>query len=140
MQLFNYTWMLLEKADRTDRESDLMVDAAHASRLFWEEAGAPANHARSDWQVSHVYATVGSGEQAVSYAEKCLAICQAHAIGDWDLAYAFEALARGYAVAGDWEAAARYEMACREAAQQIAGAEDQKQLLDDLTTLPRPGG
>jgi len=28
--LFNYTWTLIEKPDRTERETDLMIDSAHA--------------------------------------------------------------------------------------------------------------
>ncbi len=31
--LFNYCWTLVEKVDRTERETDLMIDAAHASRF-----------------------------------------------------------------------------------------------------------
>lgn len=44
--LFNYVWTLLEREDRTVRETERMVDAAHASRLFWEVAGEPVNWAR----------------------------------------------------------------------------------------------
>jgi len=41
--LFNYCWTLIEKDDRTEREIDLMIDAAHASRFFWQTVGEPVH-------------------------------------------------------------------------------------------------
>lgn len=96
IELFNYVWTLLEKADRTEGESGRMIDPAHASRFFWEEVGEPANHARGEWQIARVYATVGRAEPALHHAHRCLEICEMHGIGDFDLAYAYEALARAH--------------------------------------------
>jgi hypothetical protein len=45
-ELFNYVWTLLEKADRTARETELMVAAAYASRFFWELPGGVVQHLR----------------------------------------------------------------------------------------------
>ncbi|MBA3365103.1 MAG: hypothetical protein H0U03_04865, partial [Actinobacteria bacterium] len=56
VDLFNFVWTLLEKADRTGEEDDTMLHAAHASRFHWGEVGAPVNLARGEWQVSRVYA------------------------------------------------------------------------------------
>jgi DNA-binding transcriptional MerR regulator len=135
--LFNYTWTLLEKSDRTRRESELMIHAAHASRFFWEEIGAPVNHARGEWQVSRVYAVLERGEPALFHAQRCLEICEEHGIGDFDLAYAYEALARAHAVVGDDASAARYERLAREAAEHIAEKDDRDLVLVDLASLPR---
>jgi len=33
--LFNLTWSLLDKKDRTREEDDKMLNAAHASRFHW---------------------------------------------------------------------------------------------------------
>jgi hypothetical protein len=136
VDLFNHTWTLLEKEDRSERESDLMVDAAHASRFFWEEAGGPVNHARGEWQLSCVYATLGRAEPALVHAQRCLDLCDRHGIVDFDLAYAHEALARAHAVAGDADAAGRAAARAREAAERIAEADDREQLLADLATVP----
>jgi DNA-binding transcriptional MerR regulator len=135
--LFNHTWTLLEKADRSERETDLMIAATHAQRFFWEEIGEPANHARGEWQIARVYSTVGRAEPALYHAQRCLQICEEHGIGDWDLAFAYEGLARAYAVAGESDASARYEAQAREAAEHIAEADDRELLLGDLDTLPR---
>jgi tetratricopeptide (TPR) repeat protein len=137
IELFNYVWTLLEKQDRNQRESDRMIDAAHASRLFWEEVGEPVNHARGEWQISRAYATAGRAEPALHHAERCLGLCEEHGIGDFDLAYAYEALARAHGIAGEAETAARYEEQAREAAERIAEQDDRDLLFSDLETLPR---
>ena len=74
-----------------------MIHAAHASRYHWGEAPEckPENLARGEWQVSRVYTVVGFPEAALRHARRCLDICEEHGLGDWDLAYAYEAVARG---------------------------------------------
>jgi hypothetical protein len=134
--LFNYTWTLLEKDGRTKRDEDLMVHAAHASRFFWDEIGGPVNHARGEWQVSRVYATLGRTEPALHHARRCLEICEENGIGDFDLAYAYEALARAHAVGGEPDAAARFAELAREAGARIEEDDDRELFESDLTTLP----
>jgi len=135
-QLFNRTWELLDKQDRTAEEAMEMLHAAHASRSHWGKIGAPVNLARGEWQVSRVYAVLGRGEAALVHARRCLEICQANAIGDFDLAFAYEALARAHAVSGEIEQCRRNLKLARIAAEQIDGEEDRKLLLDDLATVP----
>ena len=135
-ELFNYVWTLLEKDDRTERESDRMIDAAHASRFFWEEVGEPANHVRGEWQISRAYATVGRAEPALYHARRCLELCESHGIGDFDLAYACEALARAHALAGNDDASRRFRDQAYEAAEVVADDEDRELVMSDLATLP----
>jgi hypothetical protein len=139
VDLFNRTWELMGKQDRTVEEDDAMLHMAHASAHHWrsEGSGATANNlARSEWQVSRVYTVLGRGEPAGYHARRCLEICQAHAIGDWDLAYAYEALARAASVAGDVTAAGRWAEQARRAAEDIAEDEDRDAVLADLATIP----
>jgi hypothetical protein len=134
--LFNFVWTLLEKEQRSTNEDDLMIHAAHASRLHWERPGAPVNHVRGEWQVSRVYAALGRGEPSLHHARRCLELCEEHGIGDFDLAYAYEALARAHSVAGAREKASRYAGLAREQAERVADREDREHLLEDLATLP----
>jgi DNA-binding transcriptional MerR regulator len=134
--LFNHTWTLLEKPDRTERETDLMVHAAHASRFMWEEIGEPVNHARGEWQIARVYAVVDRPEPALHHARRCLEIVEEFGVGGFDLACAYEALARAHATAGEREAARRYEALGREAAARIADADDRELVIGDLDSLP----
>jgi hypothetical protein len=139
VDLYNHTWTLLEKADRTERETDLMVHAAHASRFLWEDIGEPVNHARGEWQIARVYAVVGRPEPALYHARRCLAIVEEQGVGDFDLACAYEALARAHATAGQTEAARRCEALGREAAARIADADDRAVVVGDLDSLPSDG-
>jgi DNA-binding transcriptional MerR regulator len=134
--LFNYTWTLLEKPDRTEREADLMIHATHASRFMWEEIGEPVNHARGEWQIARVYSVLDRPEPALFHARRCLQIVEEHGIGDFDLACAYEALARAHAVAGEREAARRHELQGREAARRIEDPDDRELVLADLDALP----
>jgi hypothetical protein len=135
--MFNHVWSLMETADRTIEQDDRMLHMAHASRLHWElSEGAPENLARGEWQVSRVHAMLGRGEPAIHHARRCLQICQANGIGDFDLAYAYEALARAHGVAGDEHEARRYASLAREAAAGIVESDEREQFEQDLAMLP----
>jgi DNA-binding transcriptional MerR regulator len=56
-ELFNYVWTLMETEERTERENELMVAAAYASRFFWDEIGEPFRLARGEWQISRACST-----------------------------------------------------------------------------------
>ena len=94
VDLYNYTWTLLEKHDRTRDDDDELLNATHASAYHWSRAAGagPQNAARSQWQISRVNAVLGRGEAALYHAERCLELCTENGIGDWDLAAAYEAL------------------------------------------------
>jgi DNA-binding transcriptional MerR regulator len=138
VDLYNSTWTLLEKPDRTPAETDEMIHRAHASRWHWARAGGvkPVNLARGEWLCSRVYAVLGRAEPALHHARRVQEICEEHGIGDWDLAFAHEALARAHAVAGDGEAARAAVRAAHEAAAAIRDQEDRDLLLADLATIP----
>jgi hypothetical protein len=133
VDLFNEVWRLLESREDDDR----MVHAAHASRFHWGEAEEcrPENLARGEWQVSRVYVVLGRPEPAIWHARRCLEHCEANGIGDWDLAYAYEALARAHALAGDGEAA-KWKARARTAGDAIKDAEDREHFDEDYLTLP----
>jgi hypothetical protein len=135
VDLFNHVWTLLRLESRTREQEDEMIHAAHASRHFWGRVGAPENHARGEWQCSRVYAVLGRGEPAIHHAQRCLDICEEHGIGDWDLAFAYEALARAHRAGGEGDAAGRYKALARSAGDAIADAEDREVFESDYATL-----
>ena len=102
VDLFNKAWTLMEKSDRTPEDDDELIHCAHASAYHWLQVGTQANRARSEWQCSRVYTILGRAEPALQHAQRCLAICEAapDALEEWDLPFAYEALARAHAVAG----------------------------------------
>jgi DNA-binding transcriptional MerR regulator len=136
--LFNYVWTILEKENRTADQDVEMVHAAHASAYHWMKVGTQVNRARSEWQCSRVYAVIGRPEPALWHARKALEICQRERIGDFDLGFAYEALARAHAVAGDADESACWLEQARNAATDVAEDGDREILLSDLETIPAP--
>ena len=138
VDLFNHAWTLMRLPERTPEQDDELIHAAHASRHHWAEVGTAANLARGEWQLSRVYATLGRAEPALYHARRCLAYCESDpdALEDWDLPYAYEALARAHAVAGETDEAERLAARARELGEGIEDAEDREHLESDLKTLP----
>jgi tetratricopeptide (TPR) repeat protein len=134
--LFNRVWWLLDATSRSQEQEDELVHAVHASAYHWLRIGTAQNRARGEWQCSHVYAVVGRPEPALHHARRCLAICEANGIGNFDLGFAYEALARAHAIAGDHDEAMRWVAAARDAADDVAEDEDRELLLSDLATIP----
>ena len=137
-ELFNHTWTLLEKPDRTLEQDDEMIHSAHASRYHWGEIEGrePVHLARGEWQCSRVYAVLGRAEPALWHARRCLAINEANDTADWDLASAYEAMARAYLTAGDTAQVAMWKARATAALDGIADADDREVVEGDLATLP----
>jgi DNA-binding transcriptional MerR regulator len=137
-QLFNEAWRLMEQENRTRPDDDRMIHTAHASRYHWGQVpdATPAHLARGEWQISRVYTVLSRAEPALHHARRVLDICQENGIGDWDLAFAYEALARAYAVAGDAGQAREHTDQALAAAEDIAQDVDRELVLADLETIP----
>ena len=133
--LFNQTWELLGKKERTKEEDLKMMYAAHASRYHWGEIGTPLEFGRGDWQISRVYSVLGRSEAALYHAQLCLSICKENDIGDFDLAFAYEALARAYAVAGDESNSDKYFAKAREAGEKIEDQGNKDYFLGELNSI-----
>jgi hypothetical protein len=135
VDLFNLVWDLLDKEERTREEDDRMLHAAHASRFHWGEIGTPLQFERGEWQISRVYAVLNRPQAAIYHAQRCLDICTANQIGDFDIAFAYEALARAYAIAGESEKSREYARLAEQAAEQIEGGDDRDYFMSELATV-----
>lgn len=123
VQLNNDMWAAIEdetigvSTPRLERER--MLYAAYASAYHWRKVGDEANFARGEHLISRVAARLGEAGLAVRHARRCLELVESHpdVMEDWDRAFAYEALARGLAAAGENdEALAEYERALKQAA------------------------
>jgi len=135
VEAFNFVWDLLEKPDRTVEEDDSMLHAAHASRYHWEKIGQPVNLARGEWQVARVYTTLNRAKCALYHARRCLEICEQFNIGDFDLAFAFEALARAYAMENKFIEYNYYLRMAHQSGQKIAEEDDREHFFKELSTI-----
>jgi len=135
IQCFNETWTLIDKPDRTPEENLKMIHMAHASRFHWGEVGTPLHFLRGEWQISRVYALVGMGESALYHAEQCVQMCVANGIGDFDLAFAHEAMARAHMVCGNEQQKLHSLGEARKAAENITKQGDKDYLQSELSTI-----
>jgi hypothetical protein len=84
-----------------------------------------------------MYTVLGRSEPALHHAERCLEICESapEALEEWDLPFAYEALARAHAVAGDTVEAQRRLARARELAAAVVDEDDRAQIEADLATI-----
>ena len=135
---FNQTWDLIEKEDRSQEETDQMIHAAHASRYHWEFVGKAVNLARGEWLISRVYAIINRAEPCLYHADRCLKITLNNNLEDFDLAFAYEAMARACDLAGDDVETAKYITLAKDAGANIADEKDQEYFFHELRTI-QPG-
>ena len=135
VESFNDVWDLLEKPDRTVEDDDSMLHAAHASRYHWEKIGQPVNLARGEWQVARVYTTLNRPKCALYHARRSLEICEQFNIGDFDLAFAYEALSRAYAMDNKFIEYNYYLRMAHQSGQKIAEEDDREHFFKELSTI-----
>jgi hypothetical protein len=136
VDLYNATWTLIENAERSPAETDEMIHSAHASRWHWARVGEPVNLARGEWLCSRVYATLGRGEPALWHARRCVEILEENGVADWDIAAAYEAMARASFVAGDPASGALWKANATAALDGISDVDDREPIVQDIATLP----
>jgi hypothetical protein len=97
--------------------------------------GSTLHSARSQWQISRVYSILGMGESALLHGKRSLDLCLLNGIGDFDLAFGYEAVARAYAVLGNEKAKADNKNAALAACETIAKPEDRKYTESEINSV-----
>lgn len=127
-------WELLQKTDRTAEETEEMIHAAHASLYHWLHVGTAVHQQRGEWLIAHIYTVLEDSQKALHYARRCLKVTEANMeqMADFDLAFAYEGIARAHALAGNLGEAKSYHEKARAAGEAIAGEEDKQIFLGDF--------
>ncbi len=110
--LFNETWLLIEKPDRTAEEDAAMIHCAHASRYHWDVVGDASNKAIGEWQISRVYSILGFGDPAVYHAKLSMELCETYSLRPFMKGCAHEAMARALSLKDGAAARLHYQTAC----------------------------
>jgi uncharacterized protein YndB with AHSA1/START domain len=131
-----WRWLGLPAEQRTEDDDEAMTRSAYAAAHHWSKAAGrgPANEARAEWLLSRVWVARGQGELALHHSRRCMGVCRAAELEDFDLAYAHEALARALACLGR-DDEARYELAAAHEIP-IADPEDRELVESDLAAGP----
>jgi hypothetical protein len=136
---FNSAWGLMDKTERTAEEDQQMLNLCHASLWHWtqREDCTDENLSIGYWQISRAYALVGQPDNARRYGQMCLNA--ARESGPFLQGYAYEALARAEAVAGNQDSSLKLLKEARLCADAIESPEEKKMLLGDLKTIGDSG-
>ena len=134
---FNRVWELLQKRERTEAEAEEMLRTSYASLWHWAQRAdcTDTKWSVGYWQLSRVYALLGQAAAADRYGQLSLKHATATDVPAFFRGYAYEALARAAAVAGNKERTTEYLIASRAAAAQIEREPDRETLIADLQTI-----
>jgi hypothetical protein len=129
-------WKLLEKTILTREEEDLLLYTVFSSAYHWLHAGTGVNQQRAEWLISRAYTKLNNAGAALFHAKKCLELTNREntELKDFDTAYAYEAMARAYALNNDFENASLYYQYAKLASEKIEGKEDKSIFLGDLVS------
>jgi hypothetical protein len=127
-------WELLQKPSRSPSEDGEMLHAAHACTYHWQFVGTAVHQQRGEWLISHVHAVLGHGNEALRHAQRCFELTELNRslMQDFDIAYAFEGMARAQAMLGDHRIAKEFLVLAQQAGEAIANEEDKSIFLGDF--------
>jgi hypothetical protein len=103
-------WALLQKSNRIPEEEDEMLHAANACTYHWKFVGTAVHQQRGEWLISCVHLVLGHAQEALRHAERCFQLPVSHPgeMADFDIAYAYEGLARAHALSRNFKKAENY--------------------------------
>ncbi|MBU6232850.1 MAG: hypothetical protein KJS64_01225 [Acidobacteria bacterium] len=134
----NSTWEFIDipDAERTIDDTEEMLRRAYAAAYHWARAEGRTrqNDARAEWLLSRVWRATGNGERTLHHAQRCLVITEEMGLKDFDLAYAYDAVARGLAMTGRRDEATTWWE--RAMAVEIGNDGDRRQLMSDISDAP----
>jgi hypothetical protein len=127
-------WELLQKTERSQSDNDEMLYAAHACTYHWKFAGTAVHQQRGEWLISRVHVVLDHAREALRHAERCFELTKSNRelMEDFDIAYAFEGLARAHAMIGEQKMAEEFFELAQQAGNAIADEEDRTIFMGDF--------
>jgi uncharacterized protein YndB with AHSA1/START domain len=121
--------------ERDPAADEELLRLAYAAAYHWERAAGAGqeNAVRADYLVSRALSATGQPDRGLLVADRALADCRTHGIGDFDLAYVREARARALHLLGRADEAAEAWSAARAVA--VADPEDRAIVESDFAEL-----
>ncbi|HEX5630089.1 MAG TPA: hypothetical protein VFY15_00380 [Acidimicrobiia bacterium] len=144
VELNNATWKVLaDGGPSPDADADALDDllyGAYASAYHWRhaEGATVANRVRGEHLVSRAATAVGRFIAGLDHGMRCLELCVQHPdeVEDWDVAFAYEAIARSLAGLGKRRDARRQKRIAADRGAAIADPEDRKVFLEEFERGP----
>lgn len=137
IELNNSCWDFIDRASKlSEEEANRLVDRAHASLFHWSQVGEPVNLARGHYMVSRAYSATGIHVEALRHSTISLNICKENDIADFDIAFAYEAMARAQQLGKNFECQKLFMGLAKKAGDKIAGEDDRKVFFGELEKVP----
>ena len=136
----NGIFPLLEKADRTEDETEMMIQMAFASTLHWSEySGCKyVNKVRGINMIATALAYAGRKESSLFYARQNyeMVMNNINDVEDFDISFMLMQLARSLALNAKYDEAERIYNECLVSIEKIKDEEDKKICVGDLNSGP----
>lgn len=136
VELFNRSWDLLEQPDRSPDDDAELLAAAFGSAYHWGRVGTAENRALADHQIAKAASGAGQPALALHYARRALEAIEIGRFGDWQVAAAYEGMARACAAAGDAAGRDYWVQRCTVALGAVPDAADRSVVAEQLLNLP----
>lgn len=134
----NSTWEFLDRDPDTlsTLDSEEMMRRAYAAAYHWSRAenATVINEIRASWLIAKGWIHQSRGDLALLISNRCIDMCMANNIADFDLAYVYEVKARSLACLGDIDGAREAKMFALGV--EVADEEDRKLVQADLAKGP----
>ena len=136
IEMNNQTWGLLDKKDRSEQDNIRIINFAKASLYHWRKSDKynVENEQRGQWLISHVYAILGKSDEALSYAKETLKITEDNNLIDFDLAYAYESMARAHSISENKDESEKWYKKAKAAGDLITDEKDKEYFSLDLNS------
>lgn len=133
--LFNKTWDYLDKPERSLDDQMIMLASAFASWYHWKQIGGSIEDERGLWLIAKVLYVLNKHHDALVYAIKCLDICNENNITGFDLAFAYEMMARILLSLNKNEDARKYYKQAKDTGEVIKDTNDREYFFSQLEDL-----
>jgi len=134
----NSTWEFLDRDPGllSAQEIEEMTRRAYAAAYHWTRAenATVINEIRASWLIAKAWIHQSRGDIALLISHRCIELCSANNVKDFDLAYVYEAKARSLACIGDVEGAREAKKFALSV--EVADEEDRKIVSADLAKGP----
>ena len=132
------TWNLLMKKKRSEQDDLRMIMFAKSSLYHWKKSTnfQPTNEQRGEWLISRVLSILEKRETALFHAKNTIALIEKHELKDFDLAYAYESLARSYAAIKNKDESKIWYKKAKQAGEMISDNKDKEIFNGDLKAGP----
>ena len=91
---FNEAWNYLDMKELNLEQKTQLLHLVHTSRYHWGQIGTDLEKCRGEWQISRAYSKCELNDAALLHGERCLEFALKAELGGFDLAFAYEAIAR----------------------------------------------